>query len=806
MLRVLGCIAYEHDLRLVALSAVICVLGCLTTASLMARASHQDHVRSQRWPAASAIIFGSSVWSLHFVAMLAFGPAERTAYDIEWTALSAIVAAAGAFAAFTAWRTSWSWLVRATVAGGLLGLAVTGMHYIGVAAMTASSFVSYDAPYVAASVAVSILFSIIGFARAGDLGRVARRVEISGWFSLAICGLHFTGMTAITMAPIALDVEAGGVVGSATLAIAVGGVSVAILIASLIAIMVDQHMSQRAMQELARMRLMSNLAQEVILIHRDGTVLEVNRAGERLLKATADDIVGHLLSSFFSESSVPALIRRERCTPSERLPEEMEIQIADGSRVAVELSCHAIDFMGKPATVVALRDLSDRKRDEARVRHLARHDALTNLYNRFTLIERLEQALDIAAQQNNAVAVVFIDLDGFKAVNDTHGHAAGDSLLIQVSKRIQSEIHASDTLARIGGDEFVMILTGAPQPERASRVATRVIEALRKPFQIEGHNIEISASVGIALYPDDGATADTLMRAADIAMYRVKDEGRGALRFFEASMNAQLQARLQMQQELAVAVERGELVLHYQPIVNGRTGELETFEALIRWNHPRCGMVPPADFIPLAEQTGLINQIGSWVIETACREAAQWSGSCQVSINVSPKQFQHSDFCEAIVRSLGAHAVLPARLLVEVTEGILIDDPAKAVNTLNRLREIGVRVALDDFGTGYSSLSYLQLFRFDKFKIDQSFIRKLGESEDALTLTRTIVNLGHNLGLHVTAEGVETPAQLAILQQLGCDQIQGYLIARPAPAGAFAEADKLRVGALFSKAHLKLSA
>lgn len=806
MLKILGCIAYEHDLRLVALSAVICALGCFTTATLVARACEDTATRSYQWLAFAAVLFGCSVWSLHFVAMLAFVPAYGMAYDMELTALSAAVASGGALAALLVWRVSVTRLNRVALGGILLGLSVTGMHYLGVAAMTVSGFLVFDYTYVAASVVVSIAVSVLALARAGDLRTTGRRLEVAGWLSLAICGLHFTGMTAVTLAPGAMEATGGTLFGTTTIAIAVGSVSVAILIVSLAATMVEQHMSQRALQDLGRMRLMSNLAQEVLFIHRDGVVLEVNSAGERLFKASADDIIGCPMLNLFTRDSAPAIIRRERSPPFNRPPEEVGLQAADGTQIAVELSCQPINYLGKAATVVVLSDLTDRRRDEARIRHLARHDVLTGLLNRHALLERLDAALDTAAQQRVAVAVVYIDLDRFKSVNDLYGHAAGDTLLIQASKRILSEIHLSDTLARIGGDEFVMILATEPQPESVSAVATRVIEALRKPFEIEGHRFEIGASVGIALYPDDGGNADTLMRAADAAMYRVKEEGRGALRFYEASMNAQLQARLQLKQELTSAIERDELVLNYQPMVNGITGEVETFEALIRWDHSRRGMVRPIEFIPLAEESGLIDTIGRWVIETACRDAARWPEPWCVSVNVSPQQFHYSDVCDAIATSLRANALDPARLVVEVTEGILIDDAVKAVATLNRLREIGIRIALDDFGTGYSSLSYLQLFRLDRLKIDKSFIKKLGQSEDALTLTRTIVNLGHNLGLQVTAEGVETEAQLAILQTLGCDQIQGYLVATPGPVDAFTELDRTRSKALFRNNRLRRSA
>lgn len=806
MLKILGCVVHEHDLRLVAMSALICALGSCTTTTILMRAGESSQRHERRWLACAAILFGCSVWALHFVAMVAFTPGQEIAYDGPLTALSIVVVSGGAFGALLAWKFLIPRPASVAMGGVLLGLSVSAMHYIGVAAMSFSGFLIFDRSYVAASVVVSIVFSTIALARASHLKTMSRRVEVGGWLALAVCGLHFTGMTAITIAPGTAQSHDGAVLGTTTLAVVVGAISVAILIASSAIVMVEQFMSERALQDLARMRLMSNLAQEVLLIHRDGVVLEVNSAGERLFKASADEIIGRSVLTLFAKDSAPVLSRCERGTSVDWPPEELQFQAIDGTCVAVELSCQPIDYLGRPATVVAVRDLTDRKRDEARIRHFARHDALTDLPNRYNLLERIDIALETAKQQRQALVIVYVDLDRFKPVNDLHGHAAGDAVLVEASKRILAEIQPTDTLARIGGDEFVLVLTSDTQPEKVSVVVTRMIAALRRPFQIEGHWIEIGASVGIALYPEDGATADDLLRAADTAMYRVKGEGRGALRFYEPSMNAQLQARLLLEQELAGAVRRGELVLHYQPIVKGVTGEVETCEALIRWFHPTRGMISPIEFIPLAEETGMIDQIGTWVIESACREAAGWTHHSRISINVSPMQFRHSDICQVIGTALKTHGLHPARVVIEVTEGILIDDAARAVGTLNRLRDMGVRIALDDFGTGYSSLSYLQLFKFDEFKIDKSFVKKIGENDDALTLTRTIVNLGHNLGLQVTAEGVETKAQLAILRALGCDHIQGYLVARPAPVSAFTEIDRLRIIAMFREERPRLSA
>ena len=796
MMTIVDCIARQHDSGLVAISAGICLLGCFSTATLLAEAAGAGRRSVLAWSAAAAAVFGCSVWSLHFVAMLAFRPGAQAAYDLAATVASIGIAVAGAGLALLIRHRAGRNALGLAAAGTVLAAGIAGMHYTGVGAMAAGSLLAFDPAHIGASLGLCTLLAVLALVRSGDLTGLARRLEVTLWLALAVCGLHFTGMAGLTVA--SLVPEAGAyVLGSFQLGLAVGFVSLTVLAAGLGALMMQRHLMQRRLDELSRMRLLGNLAYEGLLIHREGRILEINQAGLRLLQASAEEVIGRPLVALFAEADRPALLRRSRCLPEDLEPEEFEIRTGAGTPVPVELSCRAIEYLGRPATAVALRDLSRSRRDEARIRHLALHDALTDLPNRTLLEERLGQALEAAAESGAGLALIYLDLDRFKPVNDFHGHAAGDAILVQAAKRMLAELRPTDTLARVGGDEFVIVLVHARTPDQVAETAERLIAALARPFQVEGHGIEIGASAGIALYPNDGSSAASLMRAADTALYRVKDEGRGALRFFEAAMDDQLQARRRIEHELGGAVGRGELRLYYQPIVNGRTGEIETFEALIRWHHPERGCVLPGEFIPLAEQTDQIGRIGAWVLDTACAAAAGWPRPLRVSVNVSPKQFRQPGFAAEVAATLARNGLEPGRLVLEITESVFIQDATLAVEVLTALRLLGVRLALDDFGTGYASLSYLQQFKFDKLKVDQSFVRRLGQNADSLTIVRAIANLGHNLGLQVTVEGVETPEQLAVLRELGCDQMQGYLFARPAPMTAASEGERARLRALF---------
>jgi diguanylate cyclase (GGDEF)-like protein len=414
---------------------------------------------------------------------------------------------------------------------------------------------------------------------------------------------------------------------------------------------------------------------------------------------------------------------------------------------------------------------------------MARHDSLTELPNRTLFQERLDQATALTRRQGGC-ALLLLDLDGFKAVNDTFGHLVGDALLQAVALRLLSVIRETDTVARLGGDEFAIIQAGIQSPRQAAALAERTIEAVAQPFDVGGHRILVGASVGIAVAPSDGESSGQLLRNADIALYLAKAHGRGTCRLFEPEMDAHVQLRRALELDLREALACGAFHLQYQPFIELRSGAVLGFEALIRWHHPVRGLINPVDFIPIAEDTGLIVGIGKWVLQQACMTAAAWPEDISVAVNLSAVQFRSGHLLQAVETALAESRLAPSRLELEITESVLMQNSDDRLATLHRLRALGVRIALDDFGTGYSSLGYLRSFPFDKIKIDRTFVGDLITNRDSRVIVSAIIGLGIGLGMKVTAEGVETAEQLAALRDEGCAQVQGDLLSRPLAANA----------------------
>jgi diguanylate cyclase (GGDEF)-like protein/PAS domain S-box-containing protein len=431
--------------------------------------------------------------------------------------------------------------------------------------------------------------------------------------------------------------------------------------------------------------------------------------------------------------------------------------------------------------VATYEDISERRRAEAQISFMAHHDALTGLPNRLLFRERMEAALVRLNGTGEGLAVLCLDLDYFKDVNDTLGHPAGDALLEAVAGRLRGCIRESDLVARLGGDEFAVLQCSGNQPDDAEMLARRIVETLNKPYQIDEQPAVVGTSIGIAVAPESGTSADVLLKCADMALYRAKAEGRGKYRFFQEEMDAEIQERRAIEIDLREALSRGEFEVFYQPLFELLHGGVSGFEALLRWRHPQRGMIPPSQFISIAEDFRLIAPIGEWVLRRACQDAIAWPDRVKVAVNLSPMQLHSENVVEQVKQALATAGLPAGRLELEITESALLNNNEPVFATLHRLRELGVRIALDDFGTGYSSLSYLQRFPFDKIKVDQSFVREIRTRPDCLAIVQSITGLAQQLGMTTTAEGVETTEQLAAVREAGCTEVQGFLLGRPMP-------------------------
>ena len=530
---------------------------------------------------------------------------------------------------------------------------------------------------------------------------------------------------------------------------------------------------------------MSNVADGIVLLDQEGTITWLSRSAEAIFDYPRDAAIGahiDLILPLAGDGQGSLLERVQRTADG---PLEVTLRRRSGELVPVEVEASIAEQRERRMVVLVVRDLTGRQQTEETLRSLAYHDPLTGLPNRLLFHDRLAQAIERARRARQLLTVMLVDLDRFKLINDSLGLVTGDQIIKGVADRLSQALRRSDTVARLSGDEFMVLLLGTNGAEAAARVAQKLLEALRPPLQVDGHELTTSASIGIALFPHDGDDADTLIKNAANALSRAKEQGRNHYQFYTDDMNAKAFERLMLESGLRRALEQGEFVIHYQPKVSLGDGAVTGVEALLRWYHPELGLVPPAEFIPLAEETGLIVPIGAWVLRTACAQVRRWQrighARLQLAVNISARQFQEKGFVPTVAAAVEDSGVPPELIELELTESVIMRDAPDVALRLRELTALGIRLAVDDFGTGYSSLGYLRTFPIHALKIDRSFVRDIDRDPNSAALAQAIIAMAASLRLKVVAEGVETRAQLEQLRHFGCQELQGYIFSKPLP-------------------------
>ncbi|MGV7211930.1 EAL domain-containing protein [Bradyrhizobium sp. UFLA05-112] len=786
MYQVLYCLTDQHDWGLVALGGAVCLLASAAAISLFHRARATQGSARLVWLALDAIVSGCGIWATHFIAMLAYGPGAGAAYNIPVTVLSLIFAISVTFVglsiAASSTRTPWILLGGAIVGGG-----VAAMHYTGMAALEMPAHVGWVSGTVTASILFGIVFGAAAIYVAARRDDLSHALSATGLLTLAIVSHHFTAMGAVELTPDPTLATSGLSIAPATLSLLTASAAAAIIAIALVAAILDRRAKgQLGRQQVVLDTALENMSQGLCMFDGDGRILLFNEHYASMMGRTGMTLIGRTL--------LEVLVEQRAMGKWEGNPEEFfgrlvaDARESRGTTMIVNRFGRSIRVVNQPMQgggwVATFEDITEWLAAQEKISHMARHDALTNLPNRVLFHEQLEQGLRLA-RPGDQLAVLCLDLDHFKDINDSLGHPIGDALLKEVGRRLAACAGERDTVARLGGDEFAVVQLGKEEAA-ATALAGRLVEVISAPYEIADHQIIIGVSIGISLSPQDGSNPDELLKNADLALYRAKADGRGTYRFFETGMDARAQARRLLEMDLRAALSRNEFEVHYQPIRDVARDRVVAFEALSRWNHPQRGLISPAAFIPLAEETGLIVQLGEQVLRNACADAATWPEEICVAVNLSPVQFKNPNLVASVTEALTASGLAAGRLELEITESVLLQNSEATLAILHELRAQGVRISLDDFGTGYSSLSYLRSFPFDKIKIDRSFVSELSTREDSMAIVRAVTGLGRSLGIATTAEGVENDAQLELLRREGCTQAQGYLFSAPRPASEVA--------------------
>ena len=774
-MRIVDCLTNAHNLALVALAALICVLGSWITVSLLKRVRSTRSGTRAAWAFLGAVAGGATVWCTHFVAMIAYEPGIQVTYEPGLTGLSLFVAICGCGAAFL--TASLRFNGSALVGGALFGLTVAGMHFIGMAAFAVDAVIQWSSAYVAVAVAGSLLFGAASF-KAEKLSTTARGSGLAVLLMvLGIVILHFTAMSAMTILPFA-PVEGALTGDDARQAIAIGVAGVGLLVLGAGAASYVLDTLSRGQAE-ARLQHLIEGGVDGMAVERNGVIVGANTALLNMIGVERQALIGQSLSVWAEDVM--------RLSDGDMV--QSSLTTAGDEVLPVELAAKRDHASEGEVMIYAVRDLRARQAQERRIAHLARNDSLTGLPNRASFLERLNRQTT-TLKSGETLALFSLDLDRFKEVNDLYGHAVGDQLLCHISDHLRAALKDGEFVARQGGDEFVAMASVASR-EEALAVAERLRAAVVQPVTIDHADLSCGASIGVSLWPEDAEQLSSLINNADLAMYRAKGSLTVDICFYEADMDQAVRARRRVTQALREALDNERFELHYQVQASVQTGKATGYEVLLRWKDEDGRYVPPSDFIPVAEETGLILPIGEWVLRQACKQAAAWAEPHKIAVNLSPIQLSHVDLPGLVQQILKETGLDASRLELEITETAMISDMERTTHVLRQLKALGVTIAMDDFGTGYSSLSTLRAFPFDKIKLDRSFMTELdGDEPQSQAIIRAVLTIGESLSIPVLAEGVETAEQLAFLRAQGCNEVQGYLLGRPQP-----EADALTNGA-----------
>ena len=813
MFRVLTCLTVQHDWRLVSLAGLVCFISSIVAITIFHHAVASRGRTRAVWIAIAGGAFGYGIWATHFIAMLAYDPGIGSGYSITLTALSLVAAMAVTSLGFAiAAEKAGSW--GATIGGSIIGVGIASMHYLGMSALEVPGRVTWLADLVIASIVLGVVFGIAAMLIASHCRGKFWAVVSACLLTLAIVLHHFTAMGAMEILPDPQRAFNSLSLSPGVLALAITGVALSVLGMSLIGAMADRRLAARTdsftkiIAELSRAQQQIQASEKALTAQRFWLNTAINNMSQGLLLFDASERMVVCNHRYIEMYGLSPDIVRPGCTFRDLISHRQKTGSFSGdvetyrsallcdlarqeeSRMLFESpDGRAIRIVNRPLSdggwLATHEDITKQRQSEARISYLAHHDMLTGLSNRAALAHKIEEA---AARQHRLgipFSVLLLDLDRFKYVNDTLGHSAGDALLREVAVRLKRCLRETDAIGRLGGDEFAIVQVGdGSQRDAVCRFADRIIDIVARPFDIDGNEVNIGTSIGIALAPEHGSDPDDLLKMADMALYRAKSSGRNNYRFFDTEMIEIANARRLVETELRHAIQHDELRLHFQPIVDAKTLRICGAEALVRWEHPTKGMIFPDRFIPLAEETGLITQIGQWVLQTACDEAAKWPADVTIAVNISPVQFRKSNLIEVVTSALVQSGLPPDRLELEITETSLIESAAECLPLLRQLKSLGTRIALDDFGTGYSSLSQLTMFPFDKIKIDKSFVQNMTKRAACAAVISSTLTLANTLDIATTAEGIETADQYEILRSAGVTCLQGYLFARPGPVSA----------------------